>query len=278
MVCRLVDDALLDAVTKLCPRLEVLDVSWTDVTDRGLETFFAGPAVQTSLHSIVLQGITRFSNRALCSLARTVAGRLRRLDVFGCGLIQNLALRCVAECCPNLEDINLAHCIALGDAHMCALLVATARCLRVFACDGCRRVELAFAGPQLPPGSRFSASLTRLMLSQLPLLADVAVQDAAASCPYLTHVAVEECPLVGDGAFIALLGHCGKWKCCPSHLFRTVVAKIFVCVYVQVNLKSCFLAKQDLQMRDWYFCRSRLSCRCPCCAFYRSAAALACLG
>jgi F-box/leucine-rich repeat protein 2/20 len=111
--CNQLTDATLIALGQHCPILRVLNISYTNMTDDGLQAIAAGcPRLE------VLCAKECYIGRAVEAIARSCP-RLRSLIVDGIEVTETVLA--LAECCPLLEELGLYGCWIVGDEEITAL-------------------------------------------------------------------------------------------------------------------------------------------------------------
>eukprot|EP00899_Mesostigma_viride_P002864 jgi/Mesvir1/12579/Mv10328-RA.1 len=154
-----------------CPDLESLDVSRCEVSGLGVR------AVVKSCH------------------------KLRRLAAVRCKSLDNDVLACLAQHCPQLEELYVGT-TCVDDAGLSALS------------HGCDRLRvLMAAGTSVTDAGIRHVAERCLSLEEVGLRAcqgvtDASVESLAACCPLLRHLDIAVCRQVTDASLVALASKC----------------------------------------------------------------------
>jgi hypothetical protein len=105
--CNGVTDTVIRGLCRLCPGLRSLDLTWCNVSNKALQWLAKAPL--TKLHTLRLASCAFVGDRGLSALVAARGPQLRRLDLSGCIAITSGGIDSLALCCPNLEELHVAH-------------------------------------------------------------------------------------------------------------------------------------------------------------------------
>ena len=190
---------------------EVCLARCADITEIGLR-LLANHRGCRLLRVLRLPGCALLTDAGLAGFLSLKGALLEELDVTGCALMTNLAMRAIAESCPALRRLNMAGVSLVNDAGV-RLLV-----------EGCERLEwlnmAAIRGSRIPrvtdeglallggaPALR-SMSIGLARISDRGVHALVAGRGGAGA--RLRTLSFAQCDQLADGSLLAI-GHC-----CPQ--------------------------------------------------------------
>ncbi|KAL4324191.1 hypothetical protein GQ457_11G017680 [Hibiscus cannabinus] len=129
----------LAMVSKLCPRLQHLDLSGLyGVTDAGLLPLLE--SCEAGLVNVSLSGCLNVTDEFVLALTRLHGETLELLNLDGCRKISDASLVAIADNCIFLSDLDVSRC-AITDAGVLALSCAEQLSLQVLSLSGCSRVS-----------------------------------------------------------------------------------------------------------------------------------------
>lgn len=119
--CKSIADSGLKSISKLCKKLNKLDVSGADITDSGLSALGMG---SSPISSLSLRGCKRVTDRGISLLFHGESSIVRTLTSLDLGYmpgISDRAISIVAEVCRELTSLCIRHCFFVSDASIRAL-------------------------------------------------------------------------------------------------------------------------------------------------------------
>uniref|UniRef100_A0A1D1Z441 EIN3-binding F-box protein 1 n=1 Tax=Anthurium amnicola TaxID=1678845 RepID=A0A1D1Z441_9ARAE len=124
---------------KLCPKLQHVNLSGlVRVTDAGLLPLVEG--CDSGLVQVNLGGCINVRDAAVSALARRHGASLRTLNLEGCRMITDVSLLAIADCCSQLQDLDVSRC-AVTDDGVAALTCATGVDLQVLSLSACSKIS-----------------------------------------------------------------------------------------------------------------------------------------
>eukprot|EP00899_Mesostigma_viride_P008396 jgi/Mesvir1/17558/Mv08803-RA.1 len=234
--CCDVTDASVVELVGICPGLESLDVSNTDVSDLAIST--VAKACGSSLRRLALSHCLGITDAALAEVA-LYCGGLTELFVDGtrvkdagiaavatsCTSLRRLvvphrvndrSIGLVARCCPRLEHLGVTGCKRVTDSSIVSIASACPRLRRLDATASVRLTdESAFALAENCPG------LQRLRL-RYTRVSDAGIKAVARSCEELRHLDVGGCNSVTDDGVGCIAGCCQRLQHLSVHACRSV--------------------------------------------------------
>jgi len=167
----------IEAVATGCPELRHLDLSGNDISDAAIKSVVLACPQLECLHLLACD----ITGEALWAVALVQRCHwwswLKELNVACNPDVSNPAVQAVAEACPQLQLLNMNHCLNLSDEAI---------------------VSVAWCCPELK----------ELYVSALHSLTDVAIQAVAQGCPQLKALNVSACALLTDAAMGSLARGC----------------------------------------------------------------------
>ena len=167
----------IEAVATGCPELRHLDLSGNDISDAAIKSVVLACPQLECLHLLACD----ITGEALWAVALVQRCHwwswLKELNVACNPDVSNPAIQAVAEACPQLQLLNMNHCLNLSDEAI---------------------VSVAWCCPELK----------ELYVSALHSLTDVAIQAVAQGCPQLKALNVSACALLTDAAIGSLVRGC----------------------------------------------------------------------
>ena len=110
--CNGVTDTVVRGLCRLCHSLRSLDLTWCNVSNKALQ--WLAKASLTKLHTLRLSSCAFVGDRGLSALVAARGPQLRRLDLSGCIAVTSGGIDSLALCCPNLEELHIAHLLKVG--------------------------------------------------------------------------------------------------------------------------------------------------------------------
>ncbi|KAF7806390.1 EIN3-binding F-box protein 1 [Senna tora] len=133
--CPGVGSASLAVVGKLCPQLQVIDLTGLyGITDAGLLPLLEN--CEAGLVKVNLTGCWNLTDNIISALSRLHGGTLELLNLDGCRRITDASLAAIADDCLLLNDLDVSKC-AISDSGIAVLSSARQLSLRVLSLSGC---------------------------------------------------------------------------------------------------------------------------------------------
>ncbi|KAK8543230.1 hypothetical protein V6N13_136241 [Hibiscus sabdariffa] len=129
----------LAMVSKLCPRLQHLDLSGLcGITNAGLLPLLE--SCEAGLVKVNLSGCLNVTDEVVLALTRLHGETLELLNLDGCRKISDASLVAIADNCIFLSDLDVSRC-SITDSGVVALSCAEQLNLQVLSLSGCSRVS-----------------------------------------------------------------------------------------------------------------------------------------
>ena len=211
-----VTDLSVRALAEWCPALEKLNLGFTSVTDDGLRILALRCPSLSQLQLFCCHAVT---DAALVVIAESCPA-LITLELRTCKEVTDVGVKAVASGCPLLCSLDLAYCF-VTDAAIVAVALACPLLteLDLSGCDAVSDVGWSSVFEHCPllhrVGLTYNISdkvMARLPTSRLKILSQEDGQrttDTMASalvlrCPFLEHLNLNGCDLIGDASMVAL--------------------------------------------------------------------------
>ncbi|GMI89226.1 EIN3-binding F box protein 1 [Hibiscus trionum] len=137
--CPGIGTASLAMVGKLCPQLQLIDLSGLyGITDAGLLPLLE--SCKEGLVKVNLSGCLNLTDEVVSALTRLHGGTLEFLNLDGCRRITDASLASIADNCIFLRDLDVSRC-AISDSGVAALSHAEQLNLQVLSFSGCSGVS-----------------------------------------------------------------------------------------------------------------------------------------
>eukprot|EP00795_Rhopilema_esculentum_P012969 gene12969-3730_t len=175
----LVGELILLHVSSRCKNLRSLDISWSNVSDIGIQA--VSEAVDR-LECICMNGCQYVTDEAVRSIAIRHKESIRVVEMFGCFNISNVSLTILQEYCPLIETFNIGQCHKVSDAAL-AGFAKKAKRLENVDLRGCKQIR------------------------------DTSMKVIAESCPNLSTLVVANCHMVTDASLIAIASSLKNIRC-----------------------------------------------------------------
>jgi hypothetical protein len=193
--CFRISDAGFSDFVKSCPRLEVVNISYTNITDEGVASLGQRCSL---LHTLDLSG-TGFTDSGLAALG-AVCTDLKKINLAG-SAVSDEGLIKLAEGCARLEDIGVSSCARVTDA---SLEVLGTQCTLLHTLDlsgtGITDTGLAVLGS-------FCKALTKINLTGLAV-SDAGLSRLSEGCARLVDLNMCYCLNITDETMRSLGQHC----------------------------------------------------------------------
>ncbi|KAI5394338.1 F-box protein SKP2A [Lathyrus oleraceus] len=165
------EDNAVEAVSKFCPDLQVLDLTKSfKLTDRSLYAIALGCC---DLRKLNISGCSAFSDKALAYLA-SLCRKLKVLNLCGCvKAVSDTALQAIGHYCNELQFLNLGWCEQISDVGVMSL---------AYGCPDLRTLDLCGC----------------------VLITDESVIALANRCPHLRSLGLYYCKNITDRAMYSL--------------------------------------------------------------------------
>ncbi|KAI5394337.1 F-box protein skp2a [Lathyrus oleraceus] len=176
------EDNAVEAVSKFCPDLQVLDLTKSfKLTDRSLYAIALGCC---DLRKLNISGCSAFSDKALAYLA-SLCRKLKVLNLCGCvKAVSDTALQAIGHYCNELQFLNLGWCEQISDVGVMSL---------AYGCPDLRTLDLC------------GCVLITVLSSCCSLFAaDESVIALANRCPHLRSLGLYYCKNITDRAMYSL--------------------------------------------------------------------------
>ncbi|CAM6096718.1 unnamed protein product [Calypogeia fissa] len=208
--CLGVTDMGISLLSMNCKQLETLDLSYTEVTAKGLESI----TELESLKNLLLMSCNSVDDACLECLKKCRAS-LRVLDVARCHNVSGQGIRALASGPVSLQQLTLSYCLPITNGLLATLEKFDS--LQVIRLDGCHIEgnELAFIGKGCKSLKVFSVSkcsgvtdegiqavveecrdLDEIDLTCCRELTDLTLTSIAKSCRGLLSLKMESCGLI----------------------------------------------------------------------------------
>ncbi|KAJ7546630.1 hypothetical protein O6H91_08G047700 [Diphasiastrum complanatum] len=194
--CLGITDAGIAFIAANCKLLHTLDLSYTEVTDKGL----ASITILDSLKDLNLVACNNVDDTGLEHL-RNSCKTLLRLDVSRCQNVSDAGITALADGPVALQQITLSYCSQITDE-----VLATFQkfdCLQTIKLDGCE-----IAGKGLLFIGKGCKQLRELSLSKSRGVSDLGIAAVASGCTGLHKVDLTCCRDLSDVVLASLATSC----------------------------------------------------------------------
>ncbi|BBN12882.1 F-box and leucine-rich repeat protein 2/20 [Marchantia polymorpha subsp. ruderalis] len=220
--CLGISDVGISLVASNCNQLQTLDLSYTDVTSKGLNSI----TLLQSLKNLVMVSCNSVDDAALAVLKRC-SKSLLRLDVARCVNVSERGIMALASGATPLQQLTLSYCSPITEALLKSF--GKFESLLAIRLDGCDIAPngLTFIGRGCKLLKEFSVckcrgitdegiqvivngcqNLHKLDLTCCRDLSDVTLASIASSCRQLRSLKMEACNLVTDKGLGLLANGC----------------------------------------------------------------------
>eukprot|EP00794_Sanderia_malayensis_P016605 gene16605-18291_t len=188
-----------------CKNLLSIDISWSNVSDCGIQAFAESV---DRLECICMNGCQAITDESIRCIAARHSKSIRVIEMFGCFNISQFALSILQKHCPNLETINIGQCHKVTTGSI-----------------------LEFA-KQMP-------KLENIDLRGCKQIRDIAIKQLASSCRSLSTLVIANCPMLTDASLVAIATHLPAIRCldvcgCTKVTDRGVVSLAKACNKLEV--------------------------------------------
>jgi len=231
--CSRVSSESLRLIGKCCPQLEELDLTDTDLDDKGLKALGAC----SKLSSLKIGICLKISDEGLTHIGKSCP-ELRDIDLYRSGGISDEGVTQIAQGCPMLEAINLSYCTEITDSSLTALSKCTK--LNTLEIRGCPRVSSSGLS-EIATGCRL---LSKLDIKKCFEINDVGMLYLSQFSHSLRQINLSYCS-VTDIGLLSLSSICGLQDMTIVHLAgispNGLIAALMVCGgLTKVKLNSAF--------------------------------------
>jgi F-box/leucine-rich repeat protein 2/20 len=212
--CRSVTDESLRALANHCPHLETLHFnSCQRITDAGLRILGKLKRLK-SLHVALCQQLT---DGGVSDFVEATSEHLTDLNLEGCTLLSDAAVRAMTTNCVQLRSLNLSRCYRISNVAMSYLAATqeeveegmvhgenTRRTLTELNCSDCSRISDVGCAALSK-----CTQLKKLVLGSCPLVTDIGLEHLARAS-HLESVNFSRCHLLSDVGVGTLVKGLGK--------------------------------------------------------------------
>ena len=176
-----------------CVRLQILDVSKCNVTDKFLQLLLP----KCNLQTLKLAECREITDAGIEAMS-TACDRLTTLDVTACN-ISDYALQTIATSCKSLTNLNIGTCLSITDDGLREVALQCPK-LSTVECYGCKSVTGKFVAD--------AHELQTLNVRGCQRVGDTCLQLLATSCPQMTVLDVGGCSRLTDEGLRVLATGC----------------------------------------------------------------------
>lgn len=197
----LIGDRTILAISKGCPNLESIDISWCkNVTNHALEELVVSC---TNLKYFSSRGLTTMNNSVLTKISINCIN-LTHLNINNCSNVSDDGLISVANGCTLLKFLGVSNCSYISNDTLKAL-GTSCKDLTILEASYC--INLSDTG--FAEISKGCSKLERLDLEECNRITDQTINNIAANCSKLRHLTLSRCELITDEAISKLsLSNC----------------------------------------------------------------------
>eukprot|EP01135_Chromosphaera_perkinsii_P001655 Nk52_evm32s208 gene=Nk52_evmTU32s208 len=186
------EDSNLTPLVRSCHELNFIDISWSKVTDTGIQALVRHCPKITGL---VLKGCHLITDNALSNIAKTYKTKLVHLDLFGCYNITSSKAEWLGLLCPNIQTLSLAQCARISDGCI-GRLAESLKKLEIIDLKGIKQVRDSCVRKI----GKYCINLKVLCLSHCSLLTDSGVAELGRYSESLVRLDLGGCINVSDSS------------------------------------------------------------------------------
>ena len=199
--CSFISDAAIQAISRGCHRLSVLDLSYCNLTDVSCIALADGCRELTILS---LGCCNQITDRGMEAIARA-CGKLSELDVTWCIELGHCTALALATGCPNLTVLRAGNCRKLVSESVVAI---AQRCPRLSVLDLASCVYITDIALQAI--GRGCSRLTFLSVGNCQYVTDIGIRELVMGCPRLEHLCVNGCISLTDASIKLVAARCPR--------------------------------------------------------------------
>ncbi|EDO35101.1 predicted protein [Nematostella vectensis] len=200
----LIGESILLHISARCTSVVSVDVSWTNVSDNGVQALVEN-IIQ--LECLCLNGCQAVTDKSLRSIADRHGESLRIFEVFGCFNITPGGFKMLAGKCCHLQTLNLGQCHKMTDSAL-GSLVSHLPELENLDLRGCKQIRDSAVKKIV----RHCPLLKCLALANCPRITDVTLAEIATNLPDIRSLDICGCSKVSDVGVRALARCCNKME------------------------------------------------------------------
>lgn len=187
--CQISDEGLM-AISKGCPKLEFIDISWcTNLTSNSIKTLAESCS---ELKYFLSRGLVGMNDSVLKKLTKNCTN-LKHLCLNSCSNLTDEGIISIAENCRTLKFLSVSNCNHLTDA---CLIAIGKQCTELMTLEvsGCSN----FSDAAFTLLARNCHHLERVDLEECTRITDQTLQSLAANCSNLKHLTLSRCECITD--------------------------------------------------------------------------------
>lgn len=172
-------DAFILLVSERCENLHSLDISWSNVGNKGVEAICHASKrfIQLSLN-----GCQAVTDEAIKLIAEKHFESLKVLELFGCFNVSPTSINLIATSCKQISTLNLGQCHKVTNSTLCLLAKGLPK-LESLDIRGCKQVR------------------------------DSSLREIIINCQWLSTLIIANCPFITDSTLITLASVCPLLRC-----------------------------------------------------------------
>ena len=175
----LVGDVFLIHVSTRCTSIHSLDVSWSNIGNKGLKSI---SRASNKLLQVSLNGCQAITDQSIKAIAEKHYNYLQILEVFGCFNLTQTSINLIACKCKEIRVLNLGQCHKVKNSSLCAIAKGLNK-LESLDIRGCKLVH------------------------------DCALREIIVHCHFLSNLVIANCPSITDETLLSLASLCPQLKC-----------------------------------------------------------------
>lgn len=195
-------EAMLHHAIVHCPRIQSLDLSWCNLSDRDVELVAENlPKVK----ELLLSGNQTITDNSMIKICERLANQLTQLEVQGCFKLTNRSLSEIGRC-TFLEILNIAQCHKLSSS-VIMTKVSRLSALRVCILKGLKQIK----DDSIAQIVKSCPNIHHLVISGCTSLSPKSLIEISCALYALTSLEMSSCKdSVNDASVCALLANCGN--------------------------------------------------------------------
>ncbi|CAB3985093.1 F-box LRR-repeat 7 [Paramuricea clavata] len=232
---QLIGESILLHVALRCNKLRLVDASWSNVGDNGVDALVQNVE---RLECLCLNGCQAITDHSLKVVGDKHGESLRTFEIFGCFNVSAAAIKRLGQKCPNLETLNLGQCYKITSSDI-GRLVSHLESIVNLDLRGCKQARDACVKTIV----KHCPHLVNLVLANCPLITDVAMSEIATNLSAVRCLDVCGCVKVTDHGVRALARSCNRLNSLDlSSTSITQKSVMLLASYCSQNLQSLKLS------------------------------------